>query len=181
MVVDDHAVFRYSMRAMLANASGFEVVAEAATGEKAEAAILYDQAIELYRGDYLVEDLYEDWTMVERERLSNAYMDILGRLARHYLDNGRPEESVRCCYRALEKDRCHEDSHRLLMRCYSRMGQLSRVARQYTMCERILEQEYGVAPSPETNAILHSIMMGEARSDDLSQKISAGTRPVPHR
>src|SRR5215213_4642245 len=30
-----------------------------------EAAAEYERAIALYRGDYLVEDLYEDWTMVE--------------------------------------------------------------------------------------------------------------------
>jgi DNA-binding NarL/FixJ family response regulator len=35
LVADDHAVFRYGMRAMLANARGFEVVGEAATGEEA--------------------------------------------------------------------------------------------------------------------------------------------------
>lgn len=35
LVVDDHAVFRYGMRAMLANARGFEVIGEAATGEEA--------------------------------------------------------------------------------------------------------------------------------------------------
>jgi DNA-binding NarL/FixJ family response regulator len=35
LVVDDHAVFRYGMRAMLANAQGFEVVGEAASGEEA--------------------------------------------------------------------------------------------------------------------------------------------------
>jgi DNA-binding NarL/FixJ family response regulator len=35
LVVDDHAVFRYGMRAMLANAEGLEVVGEAATGEEA--------------------------------------------------------------------------------------------------------------------------------------------------
>jgi DNA-binding NarL/FixJ family response regulator len=35
MVVDDHVVFRYGMRAMLTNARGFEVVGEAATGEEA--------------------------------------------------------------------------------------------------------------------------------------------------
>ena len=34
LVADDHAVFRYGMRAMLANARGFEVVAEASTGEE---------------------------------------------------------------------------------------------------------------------------------------------------
>jgi DNA-binding NarL/FixJ family response regulator len=35
LVADDHVVFRYGMRAMLANAHGFEVVGEAATGEEA--------------------------------------------------------------------------------------------------------------------------------------------------
>jgi LuxR family transcriptional regulator, maltose regulon positive regulatory protein len=44
----------------------------------------YERAIELYRGDYLLDHLYEDWTMVERERLTNAYMDMLERLALYY-------------------------------------------------------------------------------------------------
>src|SRR3712207_2551 len=34
MVADDHALFRYGLKAMLANAEGFEVVGEAATGEE---------------------------------------------------------------------------------------------------------------------------------------------------
>jgi DNA-binding SARP family transcriptional activator len=127
------------------------------TGEAAQASIEYEKAIELYRGDYLVEDLYEDWTMVERERLTNAYVDMLDRLAVHYLQNGQLRESVECCYRVLEKDRCHEDSYRLLIRCYSRMGQLSSAMRQYRMCEQILEQEYGTSPSPETRSLYTSL------------------------
>src|SRR5215208_7276632 len=35
----------------------------------------YEEAVDLCRGDFLSEDLYEDWTVVERERLRNAYMD----------------------------------------------------------------------------------------------------------
>src|ERR687896_1144412 len=68
-----------------------------------EAAAEYEKAVELYRGDYLVEDLYEDWTMVERERLANAYIDILDRLAIHYMEVGQHQESIRACYRVLEK------------------------------------------------------------------------------
>ena len=33
---------------------------------KQDAAMEYEKAVGLYRGDYLIEDLYEDWTMVER-------------------------------------------------------------------------------------------------------------------
>src|SRR3712207_9214319 len=101
-----------------------------------EAVAEYEGAIGLYRGDYLVEDLYEDWTMVERERLSNAYVDMLDRLAANYAAGGRLREGIDACYRAREKDRCHADRHRLLMTCYARMGQRDRAVRQYRLCER---------------------------------------------
>jgi DNA-binding SARP family transcriptional activator len=127
-----------------------------------EAAIEYEKAIDLYRGDYLVEDLYEDWTMVERERLANAYMDILDRLAVHYMEVEQHQESIRTCYRVLEKDRCHEDSYRLLMRCYARLGLRARALHQYRMCEQILGQEYGTSPSPETRSLYMSLLRDES-------------------
>ncbi len=123
-----------------------------------QAAAEYEQAIALYRGEYLVEDLYEDWTMVEHERLSNAYIDMLGRLALYYMEADQYQESIRACYRVLEKDRCHEESYRLLMRSYSRLGLRGRALRQYRLCERILKQEYGTAPSSETQALYRSLL-----------------------
>jgi DNA-binding SARP family transcriptional activator len=126
-----------------------------------EAANEYEKAVELYRGEYLLEDLYEDWTMVERERLSNAYVDMLNRLALYYMERGQPRDGVRCCYKVLEKDRCNEHSHRLLMRCHWQLGQRGRALRQYRLCERILGQEYGTAPSPETRALYEDMALGE--------------------
>jgi DNA-binding SARP family transcriptional activator len=127
-----------------------------------EAAAEYEKAVELYRGDYLVEDVYEDWTMVERERLSNAYMDMLGRLAAHYMEVGQPQESIRASYKLLEKDRCHEDSYRLLMRCYVSLGLRGRALRHYRLCEEVLEQEYGTAPSSETQSLYSSLLRDES-------------------
>ncbi|HEV2093881.1 MAG TPA: BTAD domain-containing putative transcriptional regulator [Rubrobacter sp.] len=133
-----------------------------------EAVAEYERAIGLYRGDYLVEDLYEDWTMVERERLANAYVDMLGRLAVHYVETGQPHECIRACYRILEKDRCHEDSYRLLMRCYVLLGLRGRALRQYRLCEKTIGREYGMSPSPETRALYRSLLSHD----------SARTRPV---
>ena len=130
-------------------------------GRPEEAAAEYEGAVELYRGDYLVEDLYEDWTMVERERLANAYADMLNRLAVHYMERGQLRASARACYRVLEKDRCHEDSYRLLMRCYARLGMRGRALRQYRLCEKILAQEYDTAPSPETRSLYSSLWEDE--------------------
>src|ERR687893_300537 len=54
-------------------------------------------------------------------------------------------EGIGACYRALEKDRCHDNSHRLLMTCYARMGQRDRAIWQYRLCESVLGQEYGTS------------------------------------
>ena len=127
-------------------------------GQITEAMAEYEAALALYRDDYLIEDLYEDWTMIERERLSNAYIDILCRLAAHYKKTRQIQECVRACYRILEKDHCHENSHRLLMECYIRLGLRARALQQYGLCERVLHREYGVEPSPETQALYGSFL-----------------------
>jgi hypothetical protein len=38
-------------------------------GRVAEAVAEYEKAADLYRGDYLSEDLYKEWTVIERECL----------------------------------------------------------------------------------------------------------------
>jgi LuxR family maltose regulon positive regulatory protein len=96
-----------------------------------EAAAEYERAVELYRGDYLIEDLYEA---------------------------GQPQESIRACYRLLEKDRCHEDSYRLLMQCYASLGLRGRALRHYRLCKEVLEQEYGTTPSSETRSLYSSLL-----------------------
>ena len=131
-------------------------------GQRREAVAGYEEAVALYRDDYLLEDLYEDWTMVERERLANAYVDMLRRLAVYYLESGQHQRSIWACYRLLEKDRCHEDSYRVLMRCYVSLGLRGRALRHYRLCEEVLEQEYGTTPSSETRSLYSSLLGDES-------------------
>jgi DNA-binding SARP family transcriptional activator len=123
-----------------------------------EAAAEYEKAIELYRGDYLIEDLYEDWTMVERERLANAYVDMLDRLAAHYYDTGQFQESLRTCFRLLKKDPCFDSSHRLVMECYARLGLFVRALRHYQSYQHMLQHRLNKEPSAEIHALYRSIL-----------------------
>ena len=121
----------------------------------------YEKALELYRDDYLIEDLYEDWTMIERERLANSYVDMLNRVSRYYAENGRLQRSIQVCYQLLDKDPLHEESYQLLMRCYTRLGLRTRALHQYQLCEQILKRRYGMEPSPDTQDLYKSLMSGE--------------------
>jgi LuxR family transcriptional regulator, maltose regulon positive regulatory protein len=127
-----------------------------------EATAEYERAVELYRGDYLIEDLHEHWTMVERERLTDAYMEMLKLLSIHYMEAGQPHKSIRASYQLLEKDRCHEDSYRLLMRCNVQLGLRGRALRHYKLCDQILAQEYSITPSSETQTLRERILLGDS-------------------
>jgi DNA-binding SARP family transcriptional activator len=123
-----------------------------------EAAAEYEKAIELYRGDYLIEDLYEDWTMVERERLANAYVDMLCRLAAYYYDTGQFQESLRVSFRLLDKDPCYDDSHRMVMECYARLGLFVQALRHYQCYQRTLQHRLNKEPSAKMQALYRSIL-----------------------
>lgn len=129
-------------------------------GREGEAVAEYEAAVALYRGDYLAEDLYEDWTMIERDRLTNSYVDALDRLADHHAENSRLREAARMCHRVLEKDPCHEHTHRRLMEYYVRLGLRGRALHQYRLCRRILEQTCEMEPSAETVSLYDRLLAG---------------------
>ena len=127
-------------------------------GRKPEAVSEYEKAVGLYRGDYLVEDLYEDWTTIERERLINDYVDILTRLATHYARAGHYRKAIDSRYKLLDKDPYHEESYRALMHCYDHLGLRGRALQQYRLCERALGSLYGTSPAPETKALYKELL-----------------------
>jgi len=147
------------------------------TQRQSEAAAEYEEAIGLYRGYYLVEDLYEDWTMIERQWFANSYMDMLSRLARYYMETERYQESIQTCYRLLEKERCHEDSHRLLMECFIHLGLRGRALHQYRFFETVLERDWGTVPLPETRDLYQRISGQQAPGIEESMN---GTRYRRH-
>jgi LuxR family transcriptional regulator, maltose regulon positive regulatory protein len=114
-----------------------------------EGAAEYERAVELYRGEYLLEHLYEDWTMVERERLSIAYVDMLEQLAIYYKQTEQLRQSIQLCYRILQKDRGHENCHLLLTEAYALLGSYGRALRQYRLFKGVLKSTHGTEPSVE--------------------------------
>jgi DNA-binding SARP family transcriptional activator len=127
-------------------------------GRIPEAVAEYEKAVELYVGDYLVEDVYKDWTMVERERLVSAYIEMLSLLATHYYDTERYHESLHMCFRLLSKDPCYEWGHRCVIECYLSLGLHIRAAHQYQQYQHILLRKLGWDPSPEMQKLHRRIL-----------------------
>jgi DNA-binding SARP family transcriptional activator len=117
----------------------------------------YELADSLYEGEFLAEDLYEDWIMVHREDLKRAHLDILDRLSQFYFNQGQFTLCMTLCYRLLAEDNCCEEAHRRLMRCYFNQGQRHLAVRQYHLCVDILERELVVPPMPATVELFQQI------------------------
>jgi len=131
-----------------------------AAGNVAGAMVEYGRAEELYQGDFLEEDLHEDWTSPSRERIKTEYLDLTDRISAHYARQGDYLAAISLCQKVLARENCHETAHRRLMSCYQAMGQTSAAARQYQRCVETLDTELGAAPSAETQRLFKTILGG---------------------
>lgn len=124
----------------------------------------YQRAADLYRGPFLADTPYDDWTIVPREAYRIAYLDVLDRLAGALEHAGRMDECVNVALQMLEVDGCHEAGHRLLMRSYVHMGRGHQALRQFELCRRALRSTLAVGPSTQTIGVYREVRAAMADS-----------------
>lgn len=126
-------------------------------GQRAPMIEAHRRAIGLYGGPYLPDNMYEDWTVVERERLAMLFVETALRLGAMLLDEGASHEAIGLGWRVIEIDQTQEEAYRLLMRAHAGLGERSTALRLYARCAEVLQQELGVTPLPETTALYASL------------------------
>lgn len=129
-------------------------------------AAYYERACDLYTGPFLSEDLYADWSFIRRGQLSQIYLTMCNALAEYYLEAGHYENTMRWTGAILKENRCDEVAHRQLIRAYAAQGRRSEALRQYQLCARILAEELGAQPMPETISLFQAILNNENLSKD---------------
>lgn len=116
----------------------------------------YQQALAFYKGDYLPERRYEDWTSAERERLQLLALGAMTTLAGLLLEQS-PLESIRLTQHVLTVDPVWEAAYRVQIQAYLRQGNRPLALRTYQKCVEMLQSELGVAPLPETQQLYQQI------------------------
>jgi ATP/maltotriose-dependent transcriptional regulator MalT/DNA-binding SARP family transcriptional activator len=92
-------------------------------------------AEEAYTGDFLEEDVYEDWSVGLREEARIAYIDVARVLARDAAADGRADDAVRYLLRLLERDPFDEQAHLELVRVLEAAGRHGEARRSYRAYE----------------------------------------------
>lgn len=114
---------------------------------------LLREAVSLYTGELLPTDPYEDWPVARRESLRQAWEGAVLDLAGLDLEANEPQASVPPLELLLAFDPTVEAAHRALMRAYVGAGQRDRALRQYERCVVAIENELGLPPEDETQAL----------------------------
>lgn len=108
------------------------------------------KAIQLYQGDYLLEQRYEDWSIEERERFQVLFLRAAEQHAYFLVQDGEYEACIQLSSRILQLDPCWEEAYRLQMLCYYQLQHRAQALKVYEKCKHVLEEELGVEPLPET-------------------------------
>ncbi len=136
--------------------NGAETLSDAAVNE-------LSQVVALYQGDFLAGFYlresrgFEEWALLERERLRRLVIEALQRLVAHHLASRTYRQGLDYATRLLELDPLQEKAHRQMMRLLIRTGKRSAAMQQYQTCCRILNDELGVEPMLSTTRLYHQI------------------------
>lgn len=130
-------------------------------GKQNEAIREFKLAEELYKGEYLADDPYEEWTLLRREAFKDIYLNILIKLADYYLTNADYENCLVYCLKILDKDPCREDAYQRIMSCYSRSGLRNRALQWYEICQKAIKAELDTEPDHETTRLYKQLLNNE--------------------
>lgn len=114
------------------------------------------QLCHLYREPFLKEHL-TPWAEARRERLHNHFTRALRTTGDYWEQRGQWPQAVELYQRGLELDRSSEEFCRRLMVAYIQLGCNGEALTVYRRCCAVLQAAFGIAPSPETEAVRVSL------------------------
>lgn len=133
------------------------LVAGRSAAEAEAAAAAWQHAIDRYRGMYL-QGNDAPWIAARRDDFRQGYLEALTELARIQAGIGEFEHALGLYLRAVSEYPNREDIHREVIRLYGRLGRRSEAAEHYHKLERSMREQFGIAPSPETQAVYQEVI-----------------------
>lgn len=127
-------------------------------GDEKTAQNFYRDALDLYRGDFLANDLYEPWIEPKRRRLRNRWHQSALRLADMLARRYHLNQALKIYEQIIAADPTDESVYRHMMRIYAEKGLAEAVRSTYQQCVTALRTESDIEPSIATQAMYMSLL-----------------------
>ncbi len=123
-------------------------------------------ATEMYRGELLPEDRYEDWCVVQREQFREQYLSALLELGKHCYQRDEFETAEVYYKQVLAQEPYKEVALRMLMRCLVKLDRRNEALQWYRKVASKLADEMAVEPEPRTTALYEQIKNGKRKTEN---------------
>ena len=120
----------------------------------------YRRALELYAGDLLPRDRYEEWAEARRVEARGTCQSLLLELAALHEEDGDFDRAVTALQGIVAGDPAHEEAHAGLMRAYARSGRRYQALRQYERLRQALGREFGTQPQAASRQAYEDVLAG---------------------
>ena len=100
------------------------------------------------RGE-LLPGWYDDWVLLERERLRQVRLHALEQAAIRLVAAGRYGDALEAAYAAVRTEPLRESAHRTVVRVHLAEGNVGEALRTYEEFRALLSRELGVPPSSQ--------------------------------
>jgi DNA-binding SARP family transcriptional activator len=113
------------------------------------------------RGE-LLPGWYDEWVLLERERLRQLRMHALEVLADELARQGRYGEAVQAAYAAVRTEPLRESAHRAVVRVHLAEGNVVEAVRAYGAFRAMLADELGVPPTDQMDDLVRTHVRSRA-------------------
>lgn len=142
---------------------------------------LYEEAAEMYRGDYLPKLANQMWVVPISAHYHALYLEAVKEYADLLEHAEKFETMAELCTRASQLDPLDESLHTLIVRALLRQGKDSAALSHYEKATDLLYRNLGVRPSEELRALYREIMDVEERLETNLEVIQANLREAAQR
>jgi predicted ATPase/DNA-binding SARP family transcriptional activator len=125
----------------------------------------YRAALDVYGGELLPEDRYEDWVAPRRESLRESHLGLLVELAELHAERQDVTAAVESLQRAIVENPLHEVAHRRLMLLFAEDGRRQQALAQYQQLRDALQRELAADPDPQTSALYREILAAQHEAE----------------
>ena len=168
LATEDESLALYPSGDIWVDAGAYEEAAKGA--RRAREPLAYEAALDLYRGELLPEDRYEEWAEGPRARLRGIHLSLLSELASLYEEQAEPGRAEAALGKLLVEEPTNEGANASLMRIYALSGRRGEALSQYGRLEETLLRRLAMEPSASVRSLREEISSGRFPPPDAPRE-----------
>jgi DNA-binding SARP family transcriptional activator len=116
-----------------------------------------EEAFSMYKGEFLTDNLYDDWANDKREQIKKTIILVIEKLSSLLLEKGDFDLTIRANEDLLKIDPTWEPAYRNLMLAYAGKENQAQLKMVYQRMIKVLSEELGVNHSDSTEKLYRSL------------------------